>query len=56
MFGLFGKKDKSAKLKKQYQKLMAEATELQRKGDIKGFARKTEEAENIMKEIEAQKA
>ncbi len=53
MFGLFGKKDPTKKLQKQYQKLMEEATELQRKGDIQAYAKKSEEAEKLMKEIEA---
>ncbi|MEM1138151.1 MAG: DUF6435 family protein, partial [Bacteroidota bacterium] len=53
MFGIFGKKDNTKKLNKQYMKLMEEATELQRKGDIQGFAIKTEAAEKLMKEIEA---
>jgi len=51
MFGLF-KKDPIKKLQKEYEKLMAEATELQRNGDIKGFARKSDEAEAVMKKIE----
>jgi len=53
MFGLFSKKDPAKKLQKQYVKLMEEATTLQRNGDIQGFAKKSEEAESLMKEIEA---
>ena len=52
MFGLFGKKDPVKKLQKQYMKLMEEATELQRKGDIQAYAKKSEEAEKLMREIE----
>lgn len=55
MFGLFGKKDPTKKLQKQYMKLMEEATELQRKGDIQGYAKKSEEAEKLMEEIEEMK-
>lgn len=39
-------------LEKQYDKLLKEARDLQRKGDIPGFAKKTSEAENIRKKIE----
>jgi hypothetical protein len=52
MFGLF-KKNPVDQLKKEYEKLMKEAMELQRSGDIKGFARKSEEAEEVMKKIVA---
>ena len=55
MFNLF-KKDPSKKLKKQYEKLLVEARDLQRNGDIKGFAKKSAEAEAVMKEIEQMQA
>jgi hypothetical protein len=53
MFGLFKKKDPIAKLEKQYAKLLEEAMELQRGGDIKGYAAKTAEAEAVADKIEA---
>jgi hypothetical protein len=60
MFGLFSKKTDPAKvlekLNLQYEKLLAEARDLQRKGDIKGFAVKTAEAEEVMNQIVAAKA
>ena len=49
------KKRHTKKLQKQYMKLMEEATDLQRKGDIQAYAKKSEEAEKLMKEIEAMK-
>ncbi len=52
MFGLF-KKDPIKELQKQYQKLMEEAMQIQRSGDIKAYAIKVAEAEEIMKQIEA---
>ncbi len=51
MFGLF-KKDPAKKLEKEYQKLMEEAMQLQRGGDIKGYAKKVAEAEEVQKKIE----
>lgn len=51
MFGLF-KKNPTKKLEQEYQKLLEEAMALQRKGDIKGYAAKTAEAERVMEEIE----
>lgn len=50
MFGLF-KKDPIKPLQQQYEKLLKEAMELQRKGDIKGYAAKSAEAEAVMDEI-----
>lgn len=50
MFG-FLKRDPVARLKKRYAVLMAEATELQRQGDIRAFAFKTEEAEKVAAEL-----
>jgi len=51
MFGLF-KKDPVKKLEKKYEKLMEEAMNLQRGGDIKGYAKKMGEAEEVQKQIE----
>ncbi|GAB5551268.1 MAG: hypothetical protein Sapg2KO_08590 [Saprospiraceae bacterium] len=51
MFGLF-KKDPVKALEKKYQKLMEEAMHIQRGGDIKGYAAKMAEAEEVQKEIE----
>lgn len=51
MFGIF-KKNPIKELEKKYNKLLEEAMQLQRSGDIKGYAEKTEEAEKIAKEIE----
>lgn len=51
MFGLFKKKDEAAQLQKKYEKLMEEARNIQRSGDMKAFALKTAEAETIMDEI-----
>ena len=50
MFGLF-KKDPTKKLKEEYAKLL-EARDLQRKGDIKGFAQKSAEADEVAKKLE----
>ena len=48
----FLKKDPVKKLRKQYEQKMLEARDLQRQGDIKGFAKKSAEAEALMQEIE----
>jgi hypothetical protein len=55
MFGLF-KKDPVKALEKKYEKLLEEAMQLQRGGDIKGYAAKMAEAEEVQKEIEAAEA
>lgn len=52
MFGLF-KKDPVKALQQQYQKLMEEAMQLQRNGDLKNYALKIAEAEAIMQKLEA---
>ena len=52
MFG-FLKRDPAAKLRAEYAKLMEEATALQRKGDIEGFAAKSAEAAEVEDRIEA---
>ncbi|MCG8327357.1 MAG: DUF6435 family protein [Chitinophagales bacterium] len=51
MFGLF-KKDPVKKLEKQYSQLMEEAMHIQRSGDLKAYAAKIVEAEEIAKQIE----
>lgn len=51
MFNLF-KQDPLKKLDKQYRRLLEEARDLQRKGDIKGYAQKTAEAEAVVQEME----
>jgi hypothetical protein len=51
MFSFF-KKDPVKKLEKAYEQLLEEAMRLQRQGDIKGYARKSAEAEEKLKEIE----
>jgi hypothetical protein len=50
MFG-FKKRDPAAKLRRDYEGLMAEAVDLQRRGDIKGFAEKTREAADVEDQI-----
>jgi len=49
--GLFGKANPAKKLEKKYKKLLEEARDLQRSGDIPAFALKTEEAEKIAQQI-----
>ena len=51
MFGLF-KKDPIKQLEKKYLKLMEEAMQIQRGGDIKAYAQKAAEAEKVAEEIE----
>ena len=51
MFNLF-KKDPVKKLKKEYEALLKEAMEIQRSGDIKGYAAKMSEAEALEKKIQ----
>ena len=51
MFGLF-KKDPVKKLEKQYSQLMEEAMHIQRSGDLKAYAAKIVEAEELAKQIE----
>ena len=52
MFGLF-KKDPAKKLEKAYRAKLEEARDLQRSGDIKGYAVAMDEAETILKQLEA---
>ena len=54
MFKWF-RKDPSAILQKQYEKLLVEARDLQRHGDIVGYAEKTAESERVLKQLDAQK-
>jgi len=54
MFGFF-KTNPAEKLQKQYLQKLEQARDLQRNGDIKGFAKLTAEAEEMMKQIEALK-
>ncbi len=51
MFNFF-KKDPVKELEKKYAMLMEQAMQLQRKGDIKGYAAKVAEAEEVQKQIE----
>ncbi len=50
MFGLF-KKDPVKKLEAEYSRLLGEAMEQQRAGNIKGYAAKSAEAEAVMDKI-----
>jgi hypothetical protein len=52
MFSLFNK-DPKAKLKKTYEKLLSEALEAQRRGDIRQYSELTAKAEDIAQEIDA---
>lgn len=52
MFGLF-KKDPLKKLEKEHAKMLEEAMKIQRSGDIKGYAAKMAEAEELEKKMEA---
>lgn len=52
MFGLF-KKDPAKQLQKEYESLLKKAMEVQRGGDIKGYATISAEAEAVLQKIEA---
>ena len=52
MFSLF-KSDPTSKLRKQYEKILEQAMQAQRNGDIKSYSLLTEEAEKIRAEIES---
>ena len=54
MFNLFSKNRVKA-LEKKHQRLLVEARDLQRSGDIQAFAAKTAEAETLYAEIEEKK-
>jgi hypothetical protein len=51
MFGLF-KKDPVKEWQKQYRQLMEEAMHIQRSGDLRAYAVKIAEAEEVAKKIE----
>ena len=55
MFGLF-RRDPIKKLEAEYQALLEAARDLQRNGDIKGFAAMTQRAEDLRAEIDRAKA
>ncbi len=55
MFGFLAPNPEK-KLQANYQKLLEQAMQLQRKGDIKGYSLKTAEAEKVRSELEALKA
>jgi len=55
MFG-FLRKDPLAKLKKEYEAKLEQARDTQRRGDIKGYAALMDEAEQIGKRLEEEKA
>jgi len=52
MFSFFNS-DPTKKLKKKRSKLLAEAVEVQRSGDLKAYARMMEEVDDLDKEIES---
>ncbi len=52
MFGLF-KKDPLKKLQAEYARRLEKARDLQRKGDIKGFAEASSEADQLCQQLEA---
>lgn len=49
----FLRSDPKKKLEKRYMKLMEEARDLQRRGDMPAFAEKSAEAEEIGRQIDA---
>ena len=55
MFGLF-KKNPTKRLEQEYRIMMEEARDIQRSGDLRAYAAKLQEAEEVMKKIEAIKA
>jgi len=55
MFNLFSKNPIKA-LEKEHQRLLVQARDLQRAGDIQAFAAKTAEAETLYEEIQQKKA
>jgi hypothetical protein len=50
------KKDPVAALEKQYEKLLVEARDLQRNGDIIAYADKTAESEQVLQKIDELRA
>jgi hypothetical protein len=55
MFSFF-KRNPIAKLEKQYLRLMEEARDIQRTGDLKAYARKIAESEELLEKIDTLKA
>ena len=55
MFGLF-KKDPIKKLEKEYDAILLKARDVQRSGDIKGYAKLMAESEEILKKIDELRA
>jgi hypothetical protein len=56
MFSWFFKKDKVKELEAKYLRLLEEARDVQRSGDLRKYATKLEEAEAVGRELEAEKA
>jgi len=56
MFGLFKKKNPLEALESEYRSILEKAMHAQRNGDLKLYAALTEEAEEVMKKIEALKS
>lgn len=52
MFGLFKKKDPIKALEKKYEKIMEEAMLLQRSGDLRAYAQKITESEELQQKME----
>ena len=50
------RKDPVKDLQRKYEKLLVEARDLQRKGDIVGFAEKSSAAEEVLQEIDERQA
>ena len=55
MFGLFNK-DHVKKLEKAYDEILLKARDVQRSGDIKGYAKLMAESEEILKQIDELRA
>lgn len=51
MFGLL-RRDPAKKLEAEYRRLLEEARDLQRNGDIKGFAAMTDRAEQVARQLD----
>ena len=52
MFSLF-KKDPTKKMEKEYLKMLEQARDIQRSGDIKAYSKKMAEAEELWQKIES---
>jgi hypothetical protein len=55
MFGLF-RRNEHKKLEAEYRKLLEQARDLQRNGDIQGFARMTARADELARRLEERKS